>query len=31
MLESVYEACLFQSLATRGLIVERQKVVPNPI
>lgn len=28
LLESVYEACLFQSLAMRGLIVERQKVVP---
>jgi len=28
LLESVYEACLFQSLATRGLSVERQKVVP---
>ncbi|HWU72655.1 MAG TPA: GxxExxY protein [Sphingomonas sp.] len=28
LLESVYEACLFQSLAARGLSVERQKVVP---
>jgi len=28
LLESVYEACLFQSLAARGLYVERQKAVP---
>ncbi|MGN6818483.1 MAG: GxxExxY protein [Sphingomonas sp.] len=28
LLESVYEACLFQSLASRGLDVERQKIVP---
>jgi len=28
LLESVYEACLFQSLAARGLHVERQKLVP---
>lgn len=28
LLESVYEACLFDSLAKRGLIVERQKPVP---
>jgi len=28
LLESVYEACLFQSLAARGLNVERQRVVP---
>jgi GxxExxY protein len=28
LLESVYEACLFQSLAARGLYVERQKMVP---
>ena len=28
LLESVYEACLFQSLAQRGLYVERQKPVP---
>jgi iron complex transport system substrate-binding protein len=28
LLESVYEACLFQSLATQGLNVERQKAVP---
>jgi iron complex transport system substrate-binding protein len=28
LLESVYEACLLQSLASRGLKVERQKPVP---
>ncbi|MCX8474629.1 MAG: GxxExxY protein [Sphingomonas sp.] len=28
LLESVYEACLFQSLAERGLFVERQKPIP---
>lgn len=28
LLESVYEACLFQSLAKRGLFVERQKPIP---
>ena len=28
LLESVYEACLFQSLAARGLYVERQRMVP---
>lgn len=28
LLESVYEACLFESLAERGLFVERQKVIP---
>lgn len=28
LLESVYEACLFQSLAERGLFVERQKSIP---
>lgn len=28
LLESVYEACLFQSLAKRGLFVERQKAIP---
>lgn len=28
LLESVYEACLFQSLAQRGLFVERQKPIP---
>ena len=28
LLESVYEACLCQSLAQRGLYVERQKAVP---
>ncbi|WP_029623959.1 GxxExxY protein [Sphingomonas sp. PAMC 26617] len=28
LLESVYEACLFQSLSRRGLQVERQKAVP---
>ncbi len=28
LLESVYEACLCQSLAARGLMVERQKIVP---
>lgn len=28
LLESVYEACLFLSLAARGLRVERQKSVP---
>lgn len=28
LLESVYEACLFQSLASRGLKVERQKPIP---
>ena len=28
MLESVYEACLFQILAERGLFIERQKPVP---
>jgi GxxExxY protein len=28
LLESVYEACLSESLAKRGLIVERQKPVP---
>jgi iron complex transport system substrate-binding protein len=28
LLESVYEACLFQSLARRGLYVERQRAVP---
>ena len=28
LLESVYEACLFQSLAKRGLRVERQVAVP---
>ena len=28
LLESVYEACLFHSLAERGLFVERQKPVP---
>lgn len=28
LFESVYEACLFQSLAQRGLAVERQKPVP---
>ncbi len=27
LLESVYEACLFQSLAKRGLFVERQKPI----
>lgn len=28
LLESVYDACPFQSLAARGLNVERQRVVP---
>lgn len=28
LLESVYEACLFRSLAERGLVVERQRIVP---
>ena len=28
LLESVYEACLFQSLAERGLSVERQRPIP---
>ena len=28
LLESVYEACLFRSLAKRGLFVERQKAIP---
>lgn len=28
LLESVYEACLFASLAERGLFVERQKPIP---
>ena len=28
LLESVYEACLAQSLAKRGLMVERQKAIP---
>lgn len=28
LLESVYEACLFQSPAQRGLRIERQKTVP---
>ncbi|WP_353203433.1 GxxExxY protein [Sphingomonas sp.] len=28
LLESVYEACLAESLAKRGISVERQKVVP---
>ena len=28
LLESVYEACLFESLAERGLFVERQKPIP---
>ncbi len=28
LLESVYEACLFESLAERGLFVERQKAIP---
>ena len=28
LLESVYEACLSQSLAKRGLVVERQKPIP---
>ncbi|MBX9815798.1 MAG: Fe3+ hydroxamate ABC transporter substrate-binding protein [Proteobacteria bacterium SG_bin5] len=28
LLESVYEACLFKSLAERGFLVERQKAVP---
>ena len=28
LLESVYEACLFESLSKRGLHVERQKPVP---
>lgn len=28
LLESVYEACLFQSLAERGLQVDRQRPVP---
>ena len=28
LLESVYEACLFQSLVERGLFVERQKPIP---
>ena len=28
LLESVYEACLFQSLAQRGLSIERQVTVP---
>jgi GxxExxY protein len=27
LLESVYEACLFQSLASRGLFTERQKTI----
>ena len=28
MLESVYEVCLFESLAKRGFFVERQKPIP---
>lgn len=28
LLESVYEACLYQSLAQRGLRIERQRPVP---
>ncbi len=28
LLESVYEACLFQNLAKRGLAVERQRPIP---
>lgn len=28
LLESVYEACLFEGLAERGLFVERQKPIP---
>lgn len=28
LLESVYEACLCQSLAERGMFVERQKAIP---
>ena len=28
MLESVYEACLYSDISTKGLYVERQKTIP---